>query len=175
MPAKVYKVTLSDEEKTFLNSLTSKGKGAAQKLNHAYILLKADQSEGGPGWGDKKISESFNISVPTVERIRKTFVQEGMEAALHRQAPCRTRSLRFDGEKEAHLIALACSEPPDGYTRWTLRLLADKMVELNYFDELSYETVRQVLKKTNLNLGSRNNGVSLRKPTPNLSVRWKIF
>jgi transposase len=175
MPAKVYKVTLSDEEKSFLTSLTSKGKGAAQKLNHAYILLKADQSENGPGWDDQKISESFNVSVPTVERIRKTFVQEGLEAALHRQAPCRTRSLKFDGEKEAHLITLACSEPPDGHSRWTLRLLADKMVELNYFDELSYETVRQVLKKTNLNLGSKNNGASLLKLTPNSFVQWRIF
>ncbi len=120
MPTKVYKVTLSDEERNFLNSLTPKGKGAAQKLNHAYILLKADQSENGPGWDDQK------ISVSTIERIRKIFVQEGLEAALHRHPLCRTRSLRFDGEKEAHLIALVCSSPPHGHTRRSLRLLADK-------------------------------------------------
>ena len=147
MPAKVYKVTLNDEERFFLNDVTYKGRAAARKLNHAHILLKADQSENGPGWDDQKISESFNVSVPTVERIRKNFIEKGLESALDRRAPCRTRSCKFDGEKEAQLIALACSTPPDGHTRWTLRLLADKLVELNHFDELSYETVRQVLKK----------------------------
>ena len=147
MPAKIYKVTLNDEERSFLNDVTSKGRTAARKLNHAHIILKADQSENGPGWDDQRISESFNVSVPTVERIRKNFVEEGLESALDRRAPCRTRSCKFDGEKEAQLITLACSTPPDGHTRWTLRLLADKLVELNHFDELSYETVRQVLKK----------------------------
>jgi len=147
MPTKTYKITLNDDERSFLINLTSKGKGSAQKLKHAYIILKADQSENGPGWDDKKISESFNVSIPTIERIRKTFVQESLEAALQRQPHRRHRPSKFDGEKEAHLIALACSTPPDGYTRWTLRLLADKLVELNHFDELSYETVRQVLKK----------------------------
>lgn len=153
MPAKLYKVTLTDEERAFLNNVTSKGRVAARKLTHAHVLLKADQSEHGPGWNDQRIGESFNVSLATVEKIRKPFVEKGLEAALHHQTPCRARSLKFDGEKEAHLIALACSQPPDGQHRWTLRLLADKMVELNYFDELSHETVRQVLKKTNSNLG----------------------
>jgi transposase len=155
MPAKVYKVTLNDEERSFLNDVTSKGRTAARKLNHAHILLKADQSENGPGWNDQKISESFNVSIPTVERIRKFFVEEGLESALDRRAPCRTRSLKFDGEKEAQLIALTCSTPPDGHSRWTLRLLADKLVELNHFDELSYETVRQVLKKRTQTLAQK--------------------
>ena len=147
MPAKIYKLTLNNEERSFLINLTAKGKGSAQKLKHAYLLLKADQSENGPGWDDKKISESFNVSIPTIERIRKSFVQESLESALHRQVHCRHKPSKFDGEKEAQLIALACSTPPDGQIRWTLRLLADKMVELNHFDEISYETVRQVLKK----------------------------
>lgn len=147
MPAKVYKVTLNDEERSFLMNLTSKGKGSAQKLKHAYILLKADQSKNGPGWDDKKISESFNVSISTIEKIRKSFVQESLEAALRRHVHSRYKPLKFDGEKEAQLIALACSTPPDGHSRWTLRLLADKMIELNHFGEVSYETVRQVLKK----------------------------
>ncbi len=155
MPAKVYKVTLNDEERSFLNDVTSKGRAAARKLNHAHILLKADQSENGPGWNDQKISESFNVSIPTVERIRKFFVEEDLESVLDRRAPCRTRSLKFDGEKEAQLIALTCSTPPDGHSRWTLRLLADKRVELNHFDELSYETVRQVLKKRTQTLAQK--------------------
>ena len=175
MPAKLYKVTLNDEERSFLNDVTSRGKAAARKLNHAHILLKADQSENGPGWDDQRISQSFNFSVPTIERIRKNFVEEGLESALDRRMPSRTRPCKFDGEKEAQLIALACSTPPDGHTRWTLRLLADKLVELNHFDELSYETVRQVLKKTNSNPGLKSNGVSRPKPMLNLSVRWKIF
>lgn len=101
MPAKIYKVTLNDEERSFLNDVTSKGRAAARKLNHAHILLKADQSENGLGWDDKKISESFNISVPTVERIRKNFVKDGLESALEHRGPCRTRPSKFDGEKEA--------------------------------------------------------------------------
>lgn len=155
MPAKIYQVTLNDEERSFLNDVTSKGRAAARKLNHAYILLKADQSENGPGWDDQKISESFNISVPTIERIRKNFVEEGLQSALERRVLRRTHPSKFDGEKEAQLIALACSTPPDGHTRWTLRLLADKLVELNHFDELSYETVRQVLKKRTQTLAQK--------------------
>jgi len=153
MPAKLYKVTLTLEEREFLSDISSKGQGAAQKITHARILLKADQGENGPGWDDQMISKALDVSVTMVERIRKTFIEEGLDAALNRKKPCRTRSVKFDGEKEAHLVALACSQPPDGRQSWTLRLLADKMVELNHFDELSYETVRQVLKKTNSNLG----------------------
>ena len=147
MPAKIYKVTLTDEEREYLNALISKGKGAARKLTHARILLKADQSKSGPAWDDKHISESFDVSVATVERVRKCFVEESTEAALNHKKPCRTRRVKFDGEKEAHLIALACSQPAEGHANWTLRLLADKMIELNHFESLSHETVRQVLKK----------------------------
>jgi len=153
MPAKIYKVTLTDEEREYLTDLISKGKAAARKLTHARILLKADQNENGPAWDDGHISEAFDVSVSTVERVRKAFIEDGVEAAISHKAPCGTRPPKFDGEKEAHLIALACSQPPDGFEDWTLRLPADKMVELNHFESLSHETVRQVLKKTNLNRG----------------------
>jgi len=153
MPAKIYKVTLTDEKRKYLNALISKGKAAARKLTHAHILLKADQSEKGPAWEDRLICESFSVSAATVERVRKSFVEEGVEAAVCHKKPCRTRSVKFDGEKEARLIALACSQPPDGFKEWTLRLLAGKMVELNHFESLSHETVRQALKKTKLNRG----------------------
>ena len=153
MPAKICKVSLTDEEREYLNAFISKGKAAARKLTHAHILLKADQSEHGPAWKDRLICESFNISAATVERVRKTFVEEGTGAALCHKKPCRTRSVRFDGEKEAHLIAPACSQPPDGFKDRTLRLSAGKMVGLNHFESLSHETVRQTLKKTKLNRG----------------------
>jgi transposase len=149
MTAKIYKVTLTDEEREYLTALISKGKAAARKLTHAHILLKADQSENCPAWKDRRISEAFNVSIATVERVRKSFVEEGPVAAINHKKPCRTRPVKFDGEKEAHLIALACSQPPDGHAERTLRLLADKMVGLNHFESLSYETVRQVLKKMN--------------------------
>jgi hypothetical protein len=148
MSQKKYKVTLTPEEKTFLLELISKGKIAAKKLSHAHILLKADQSED-PIWSDQRISEALNVSIPTIERVRKTFVEEGLELALNRKRHSRCGHQKFDGEKEAHLIALACSSPPDGTVKWTARLLADKMVELNYFESVSDETIRQVLKKTN--------------------------
>jgi transposase len=149
MPAKIYKVTLTDEEREYLTALISKGKAAARKLTHAHILLKVDQSENCPAWKDRRISEAFNVSIATVERVRKSFVEDGPDAAINHKKPCRTRPVKSDGEKEAHLIALACSQPPDGHAEWTLRLLADKMVGLNHFKSLSYETVRQVLKKMN--------------------------
>jgi Homeodomain-like domain len=153
MPGKIYEVTLTNEEREYLTALISKGKAAARKLTHAHILLKADQSEDCPAWDDRHISEASNVSIATVERVRKSFVEDGTEAAVNHKKPYRTRSVRFDGEKEAHLIALACSQPPDGYKDRTLRLLADKMVELNHFESLSHETVRQALKKTNSNPG----------------------
>lgn len=149
MPAKIYKVTLMPEEREYLTDMVSKGKAAARKLTHARILLKADQGENGPAWKDHNISEAFDVSLSTVERVRRAFIEDGFEAAISHKKPCRTRRVKFDGEKEAHLIALACSQAPDGYSEWTLRLLADRMVELKHFESLSYETVRQVLKKMN--------------------------
>ena len=150
---KTYIVTLTSEERTTLQELISSGKAAARKLSHARILLKADSSKGGPGWNDAAISQALDVGTATVERVRKRFVEEGLEASLARRHPRREYKRKLDGDGEAHLIALACSESPEGSARWTLRLLADRMVALEYIDELSYQTVRRVLKKTNLSLG----------------------
>ena len=147
--AKKYIVRLSSEERAELSSLVNKGKAAAYKRLHAQILLKSDISESGPGWSDLKITDSFDVSISTVERLRKRLVEKGLEAALNRAKQERVRSRRLDGEQEAHLIAMTCGDPPDGYGRWTLRLLADQMVELEYTDTVSHETVRQLLKKRN--------------------------
>jgi transposase len=117
-------------------------------LAHARILLKADQGLHGPSCKDQDIAAAVELSRPTIARVRQRFVQEGLEAALERRLPNRQYLHKLDGHQEAHLIALACSSPPEGQGRWTLRLLANRMVELEYVDALSYETVRRVLKKT---------------------------
>ena len=150
---KKYIVSLTDEERQTLRELISSGKGAARKLTHARILLKADSSDGGPGWNDARISQGLDVGTATAERVRKQFVTEGLKAALERRKPQRDYRRKLDGDDEAHLIALACSESPEGRSRWTLRLLADRMVALEYVEALSYQTVRRVLKKTNLSLG----------------------
>jgi transposase len=150
---KKYVVTLTEEERQELREMVSRGKAAARKLVHARILLKADAAEGGPGWGDAAIAEGLEVGRVTVERVRRQFVEEGFQAALERRAPQREYARKLDGDGEAHLIALACSQPPEGRSRWTLQLLADRMVVLEYVDEMSYQTVRRALKKTNSNLG----------------------
>lgn len=150
---KRYIVTLTEEERVRLWGLISSGKGSARKLTHARILLKADGSEAGPGWNDTAISQALEVGTATVERVRKRFVEEGLEAALVRRKPRREYQRKLDGDGEAHLVALACSEPPAGRARWTLRLLAQRMVALEYVEELSKDTVRRVLKKTNSNPG----------------------
>ncbi len=147
--AKKYIVRLTSDERSELEDIVNKGKKSAYKRLHAQILLKADIS--GPGWTDEKISEAFDVTTRTIERTRQRLVENGLEGALNKSKPKKVKSYRLDGEQEAHLIALTCGEPPEGYARWTLRLLADKMVELEYVeDSLSYETVRQVLKKNKL-------------------------
>ncbi len=150
---KRYVVTLTDEERRSLRALVSSGKGAARKLAHARILLKADAGRGGPGWTDADISEGVDVGTATVERVRKRFVEEGLEAALVPAKSNRVYQRKLDGDGEAHLIALACSESPEGRSRWTLELLAERMVALGQVDSLSYQTVRRVLKKTNSSLG----------------------
>jgi transposase len=118
------------------------------------ILLKADQSDSGPGWSDDKISEAFDVTIQTIERVRKQFVEEGFDAVLSRRKYTQKVSRKkIDGDVEAHLVALSCSEPPEGRARWTLRLLADSIIELGYVESISHEAVRQTLKKTNLNRG----------------------
>ena len=153
MPAKRYRVTLTTEERAALLKLINKGKGAARELGHARILLQADESEAGAGEQDEAISKHLQASVSTIERVRKRFVEEGLERALTHKRPYRTRSKKLDGEVEAHLVALACAEPPTGRERWTMQLLADKLVELEVVESISDETVRLALKKMNSNPG----------------------
>ena len=148
MPKK-YIVRLTEEERSELEKLVHTGKVAAHKRQHASVLLKADISEQGDGWTDEKISAAFSLSTRTVERVREKFVEEGLEAALNRAAPSKVRRRVLDGDNEAHLIALTCGEAPEGYNRWTLRLLGQQMVELGYVESVSHETIRQTLKKMN--------------------------
>lgn len=127
---KKYRVTLTEDERTMLQELITSGTAAARTLTHARILLKADQSDGGPGWTDDAIRHALDVSVGTIARVRERFVEESLEAALMRRSLMRARSQKLDGEQEAHLMALVCRAPPDGQTRWSLRLLADRMVQL---------------------------------------------
>jgi transposase len=145
---KKYPVILSETEREELEGLIAAGIAPARKLTHARILLKADQSTQGPGWVDEKVAEAVEVSQPTVARVRKQYSEEGLEAVLNRRAPNREYHRKLDGEQEARLVALACSEPPQGQARWSLRLLADKLVELEVVEEVSYQTVRRTLKKT---------------------------
>ena len=150
---KKYVVTLTEAERQMLQEMLSRGRSAARKLMHARILLKADATDDGPHWHDGQIAEALEVGQATVERVRKQFVEEGLDAALEPRKPQRQYRRKLDGDGEAHLIALACQKPPDGQSRWTLRLLADRMVALDYVDEISYQTVRRTLKKTNSSLG----------------------
>ena len=151
---KKYIVRLSPEERAILKKLLTSGRGSGRMFTRVRILLKADQSKAGPAWPDERISEAFDVTVQTIEKVRKQLVEEGFDSILSRHPYVQKVSRKkIDGDVEAHLIALCCSEPPKGRVRWTLRLLADKVVELGYVDSISYEAVRQTLKKTNLNLG----------------------
>lgn len=146
---KRYLVRLEAQEREPLERLVSVGKGAAAKLTRARVLLQADQSAAGPGWTDARIAEGLGVTTQTVENLRRRFVQEGLEAALVRKKQCRpSRERLLDGAGEAQLTALCCSKAPDGRRRWTLQLLADRLVELHIVDSISYETVRRTLQKT---------------------------
>ena len=154
MPQKKYLVTLTPEEREQLAGLLSAGKRSALTLARARILLKADQADGGPAWPDERIAEALDCGVRTVERIRQRFVERGLEEALGRKKQDRpSRERKLDGRAEARLIALACSQPPDGRAAWTLQLLADKLVELRVVDSVCDETVRRALKKTRSSRG----------------------
>ena len=161
MPAKQYSVMLEQDQRESLIGLISTGNqaSAARKLTRARILLKADEGEFGPAYADKQIQEAVEVSASTIENPQNLW-REGLEAALTPKKPSKpSRPKKFDGEKEAHLIALACSDPPEGSAYWTLRLLAAKMVELKHFSSISHECIRQVLKKTNCALGASSAGV----------------
>jgi transposase len=163
---KKYVVRLSAEEREQLQTLIRKGKGPARRLLKARILLKADVSEAGPGWSDSKIMAALDTSASMIYRVRKQLVEEGFEAVLSRKQRATPAVLRiFDGEKEAKLIALACSKPPKGRVRWTLRLLENKVVELGIVDHASDSTIGRTLKKTVSNPIAGSAGSSRRRPT----------
>jgi len=145
---KKYHVILTQAERTQLLRLIHQGESSALKQTHARILLQADSSDQGLSRSDAEIHQALGVAVSTIERVRQRFAEDGLDAALERSPSQRTYERLLDGNAEAHLIALACSEPPQGHARWTLRLLARQMVGLEYCDTVSYETVRRTLKKT---------------------------
>jgi hypothetical protein len=146
-------VILTEHERAQFRPLIGQGTVPARRLTHARILLKTDQGEGGPGWTDIAIAGTVEVHSATVGRVRRAYVQEGLMAALDRKAPNRVYPRRLAGAAEAHLVALACGEPPAGRERWTLRLLADELVRLEVVETVSYETVRQTFQQTRSNRG----------------------
>jgi hypothetical protein len=168
-----YRVTLTTEERAGLERLVSTGRGAARRLCHARILLLADETLGLRRH-DEDIVAALSSSRRTVERVRRRFVTEGLEAALHlRPQPARPGKVKIKGDVEQRLLQLACSDPPPGRCHWTLQMLADELVVLGLVDRVSVETVRQALKKTTSSPGSPPPGASRRMPTPNSSGAWR--
>ena len=153
VPAKVYRVTLTDEERAELSSLVSKGKGNARRMRRARILLLADENRADGGWKDAAIVQALDVHQRTVERVREQRVELGVEAALNHTRPKKTRDKVLDGAGEAWLVQLACSAAPDGHETWTMQMLADKLIELEVVESISRETVRTTLKKMNLSPG----------------------
>ena len=150
---KQHVVRLTEAERASLRTEVAAGAAPARRLARARVLLKADQGAGGPAWPDARIAEAVEVSVATVERVRKRHAAEGLEAALARRRPDPPPRRKLDGAQEARLVALTCGEPPAGQVRWTLRLLADKLIELEVVGAVSYQTVRRVLKKTSSSRG----------------------
>jgi len=151
-----YRVTLTKEERDYLLDIAQKGKSKAQKIRNAIILLNCDEGEFSEKQNKSTIAQVLHISERTIERVKRVFVEESFEMALNGKTYEISKEPKIDGDVEAKLATLACSETPEGYARWTLRLLAEKMVELSYIDSISHEAVRQVLKKTNLSHGKKN-------------------
>ena len=148
-----YIVKLTETERSQLKEMITSGEASARQIRRAYILLKSDCSDEGPNWNYQAICDAYDVSSLTVYNIRKNYVEGGLKRAILRKKPDREYKHRLDGEGEAHLIALACSEPPDGYESWSLRLLQDRMIRLEIVENISHETIRQTLKKTSSNLG----------------------
>ena len=169
--SKRYVVKLTAEERTELGELVRKNKAASWKLDRARALLKCDQGPRGPGWPDAQIVEAFGGTTRSLENWRKQAVERGPLSLLERK-PQATRAATLDGEQEAQLTKLACSQPPAGQTRWTLRLLSRRAVELEIVEALSHETVRRVLKKANSSRGGSKCGASLPTRTRRSSARW---
>ena len=155
---KIHHVRLTSSERAELEAILKRGKTAAHRQRHARILLKADESQKGGALKDREVAESVDVSVPTVERVRRIFVEHGLERALERKNPDRHYHRKLDANGEAQLIALACEAPPEGRQRWTLKLLADKLVELEVVESIGVETVRSTLKKTRSSPGKSGNG-----------------
>lgn len=156
---KKYLVTLTEDEREYLGKLTSKGKHQSQKILNALILLGCDEGE----YQDNRLTNeilasALRISMKKIDRVKKRFVEEGLDVALNGKKGTRVYAKKIDGDFEAHLIALNCSDPPEGFANWSLRLLADKVVELEYIDHVSHETIRRILKKTNSNPGRKSGG-----------------
>jgi transposase len=156
---KKYIVTLTEDEREALGVLTSKGKHKSQKILNALILLGCDESEFQKKRStNKEIARVLNVSMKKIDRVKKRFVEDGLDTTLNGRKGRRIYEKKADGDFEAHLVALSCSDPPEGFTRWSLRLLADKVVELNYINNVSHETIRRVLKKTKSSLGDVKDG-----------------
>lgn len=174
---KTYRIRLTAEERQTLDGVVTKGRAAARKLTRARILLKADEGPvagpAGPGWTDEAIAAALDVSSGLVERLRKRAVHDGPLAAIERRSAKNPPRRKLDGRQEAQLIALSCSAPPAGREGWTLRLLAATLVELEYVDLVSYETVRRVLKKTNSSPTAKRSGSSRRRRTARSSPAWR--
>jgi len=156
---KKYIVTLTEAERSYLNEMTSKGRHRSQKVLNALILLACDKGEyQNLRSTNAEISKVLNTSMRKIDRVKKRFVKSGLDVALNGKKSDRVYEKKADGDFEAHIVALSCSKPPEGFSRWSLRLLADRAVELKYIDNISYETVRRVLKKTNLSPGRKKSG-----------------
>jgi hypothetical protein len=156
---KKYSVTLTEEEREILGRLVSRGEHKSQKILNALILLGCDAGEFQIKRStNEEMARVLNISMKKIDRVKKRFVEEGFDIALNGRKGNRIYEKKADGDFEAHLVALSCSDPPEGFARWSLRLLADKVVELDYIDSISHEAVRRILKKTNSSLGSKKDG-----------------
>jgi len=156
---KKYIVTLTKEERRYLNGIVSKGTHKSQKIINALLLLGCDEGNFQKKRStNEQISRVLKIGMRKIDRVKKRFIEEGLDVTLNGQKGSRIYAKKADGDFEAHLVALSCSDPPEGFSRWSMRLLADKVVELDYIDSISYETIRQVLKKTKLNLGDKKAG-----------------
>jgi transposase len=168
-----YVVRLDESERGRLQEMVDRGQGSKTIRNRALILLKADEGEHGPAWADTRIAAAFDVGVRTVERTRRLLVTEGFEAVLVRKPSPNRQYRKLDGAQEAELVKLACSKPPAGRVRWTLQLLADRLVERKVVASIGREAVRTTLQKTTSSRGCASSGFFLPRPTPSSSVRWK--
>lgn len=153
-----YKVTLTSKERDQLEAIIKKGKHSSLQFRNACILLNCDEGDYGQKVSNEQIAQILQITSKTVERLKQRFIEEGFEVCIDRKPYPEVKEIKTDGDFEAHLVAMSCSKAPEGYTRWSLRLLADKMIELAYVESVSHETVRQVLKKTKLSRGGSKAG-----------------